>query len=132
MVLESSARPQTSDTHMKLRHTHILPTPEQKNLFPESEKSKSTFVQVLAVVFLDPGLILSLACWFLAAAPRCVAFIPLGSPLIRLPPPPRPSEVWRKVFEAQPHQSAETSAAFASFLGASGEAGRLICDTTGR
>lgn len=30
MVLESSARPQTRDTHMKLCHIHILPTVKKK------------------------------------------------------------------------------------------------------
>lgn len=70
MVLESSARPQTRDTHMKLCHIHILPTVKKKkissclknrNAFQKSkkqtkEKKKNApilnpCVQVLEVVF---------------------------------------------------------------------------------
>lgn len=135
MVLESSARPQTRDTHMKLRHIHILPPgnhstpllfslllPETnfrsvfclKNLSEEShtfEKRKVPILNPCVEVSeaLKSGLILSAACWLVAAALRCAAFIPLRSPLIRLPPPPWPSEVLREAFEAQPHQSAETA-----------------------
>lgn len=100
MVLESSARPLTRDTHRKLRHVHILPRLTSPLLITDGWPSPPAV----------SGVCLS------AAALRCVCFYTCLPPLICL----SALRCLDAAFEARPHRNA---AAFASFLEASGEMG---------